>query len=1449
MPTKTDRILSYLPSTFRALPKPTALYSVVDAFGNELLQAENSLAALMLAHWVDHADKGAELIDDLARIAALYGLAPRPEESVEEFRDHLKRYVRTFLDGTVTVQGILRVTAEALGLHIADAYDQMDTWWTRGQDTLVTVEPGGDDAASLLLGVDSVSVRGQAAHAARVIGKPDLSSAFNLGSQAKLRLKVDAAVPVDIDLAGSTTLEQIVQAINDKVSGVASSEGRHLVLRSPSEGAASRLEVEEMEGDAAAHLLGLSPHSYRGSDANKAQVTGKQDLSGGADLTGTRYLRLLIDGQHLAEVDCAVQAADPGNPTNVQLEQIRQAINQVLAMDVASHDGNHLILTSPTSGFNSSIAFQPAAAQDARERLFGPIDAFHAGREARPARATGINDLSQGVDLSVRAKLHIRVDNRPPVTVSCAGTDPANTLLSEITAVLTAQLGPGIASHDGRFLQLTSPIAGTASAIVFEPLPPDEDAAEILFGIASRIFEGAAAEGARFAGISDLSAGADLAALHAMQIAVDGGKLIEVNARSEASDPRKAKPGEIAKAINTALGSGIASDDGKHLILTSPSTGDSSAIVVKPLTETRYRRFVTRAFSTDDAAQAVFGFFAREAQGTPATGTRVIGKRDLSRGIDLRETRFLRLSVDDRQAVDVDCAGARARATMIGEVVDAINAQLKEGGLEPDVASHDGQHLILTSPTMGSSSRIAFEPPRAADAMGALLLGTQPAVFRGQNATRVTFTGVADLSAGADLPANAAVKLRIDSDEFEIPLTEAAPAHKTLIEVTIAINLKFGKTIAHHDGRRLILASPSTGIGSRIEFLVPGAADVTQAIFGISAPRAYHGKDAEPAEISGQELAAKIDLHFARFLRLAINGVQPIDIDCAVGAADPNQSTLAEIVSAVNGGLTAAQIPAIARMEGNRLVLATTTTGATSRIDLLPYTEGDARALLMGEIPEETTGNDPAPAVITGETDLLAPVNLSRGGVLRLSVDGERATDVDIAGAVSGQTFLDEIVARINGIYPGLASVTDDDRLRLTSPMPGESSRLTLSPIRALELIEYPPVPAQDPLPDKSPRTVRHGDKWTVENDGVADADLKIELTAPNGIYRPGFVNLAQSLRIRLMIVLSPGDRVDLWRMPTGSVHARIIRPDGAWSDIPDAQIHADALDEQKGCGDREGGQDKAAALVLPQGRSKWAYQDCYAARFDQDCFDSAWFVGKGCVERGVFNASRFTCPPPEMESTVFASSGEPGGPVVEIRFHWLQHQPGAFTVNLPADLPERFGGRFNQARFAKAGDNPEEFKDIVTEPVTDPDFLINRIASSALLTAKRADRVPIGFVAAVMPFRKPRRLAGGSETESARLYLAEKDVSGFIELRAREPGAWGNAIAVAARKAGPARFDVTISYQAARFENARRVALGGEALPALTEDLLKPGPVGVLQAKAGGIKAGVTRDRAASND
>ncbi|HVG00747.1 MAG TPA: hypothetical protein VND68_12980, partial [Chloroflexia bacterium] len=225
MPTKTERILGYLPSTFLpAPPRSTALYAVADAFGNELLLAENSLAALMLAHWIDHADKGAEFIRDLACIAALYGLAPRgaelkgrpqgerascddlpADEMVEEFREHLRRYIRTFIEGTVTVQGVLRVTAEALGLRINGEYTGMDTWWKRRSDEVVTFEPGGSDAARKLFGTGEATATGRAVRPAEIVGVVDLSGPVDLRGASVFRFKLDDHQPVDLDLATQTT--------------------------------------------------------------------------------------------------------------------------------------------------------------------------------------------------------------------------------------------------------------------------------------------------------------------------------------------------------------------------------------------------------------------------------------------------------------------------------------------------------------------------------------------------------------------------------------------------------------------------------------------------------------------------------------------------------------------------------------------------------------------------------------------------------------------------------------------------------------------------------------------------------------------------------------------------------------------------------------------------------------------------------------------------------------------------------------------------------------------------------------------------------------------------------------------------------------------------------------------------------------------------------------------
>jgi len=272
----------------------------------------------------------------------------------------------------VTVPGILRVVAEALALPVEERPEEMEFWWKRGDDRSITRLPSGSDAAR------------------------------------------------EIALGGLTRLAEVIAAINRALGmTVARDDGGHLMLHSPTQGPSSLLEVEDTDDDAAPMLLGLAPRRYLGRDATAATVTGRPDLSTGADLREERYLRLMIDATATAEIDCA--GADPEHTT---LDEIRDAINTALGATVASHDGRHLTLRSPTTGSRSSIAFQQPAAQDATRRLFGAVYTLYSGEEAQPARVEGIRDLSSGVDLSENATIELAIDGAPPQVIECAGADP-----------------------------------------------------------------------------------------------------------------------------------------------------------------------------------------------------------------------------------------------------------------------------------------------------------------------------------------------------------------------------------------------------------------------------------------------------------------------------------------------------------------------------------------------------------------------------------------------------------------------------------------------------------------------------------------------------------------------------------------------------------------------------------------------------------------------------------------------------------------------------------------------------------------------------------------------------------------------------------------------------------------------------------------------------------------
>ncbi len=799
---------------------------------------------------------------------------------------------------------------------------------------------------------------------------------------------------------------------------------------------------------------------------------------------------------------------------------------------------------------------------------------------------TSPRDLRGGIDLSERANVRLRVDSGPSVTVNCAGVDAARTQRIEIAAALNEALAAEVANVTERSISLTSPTVGPSSAIVFETASAGDAIAEI-FGVDSLVFEGAVPTKARLAAhpVLTKSGGVNPWGASILSLAIDGGPPIEIDLRRAAKpfphferitvedfveDVESVSLDDLVEMINELLKANVAATDGERLLLNSPTTGGASRLEINSLESTRRRRFVTRAIVTDEATPAVFGFNSQEARGSSATAARLVGDRDLSQSVDLTKTRLLRLRIDGHAAVEVDCAGPRPRATTLTELVAQINQTLGAAATDlADVATHDGKHLILISPSTGADSAIAIELPRSALDK---LLGIEPDSFQGVDETSVRFVGLVDLSNGIDLDPNAAIKLGFDGQApAEISLSGPAPNHRSILEITTSINTVLKSNLAATDGKHILLNSPKKGSDSKLVFAVPAGHDATTAIFGIAAPRSYQADAASPARITGvKNLSRPLDLRGFRFLNLAVDGGAAHDVDCVAKAVKREAATLAEVVDSINSELKKAGLTKnVAAHDGLHLILTSPSVGAAAKLSFQPYAAGDARQALLGGAEANAHGAMATPASVTGKTTLLAPVNLSRRSLIRLAVDNGRARDIDIGGAVPAKTFLDEIVVKINEVFPNLASATDDDHLKLTSPAPGES-RVSVLPLRYLEVSEYQPRrrylkvdengPAPSPLPVLE---VRHGDDWLVLNDGAADTDAEICIKAPQGTVGATIVNSANGWSLRLFEVIEVGETARLSRGPRGELLAEIIAVDGNRRPVEGSQIQVGPLGSQ----------------------------------------------------------------------------------------------------------------------------------------------------------------------------------------------------------------------------------------------------------------------------------------------
>ena len=1588
MATKANRILDLLPGTFAAQPSQSPLLKLVQTYGGELQSGENALAAIMRSHWCEQADLGAQRLDDLPKLAALYGLAPHPDDGIEEFRRRLKLWVRLILEGPATVRGLLRASSILTALEIDDDDSAFDAWWHRDQDVLTTARFSGRDAGPAVFGFEQRVAVGTDAEPARISGIAGLSDSIDLGSNTFLRIAVDGDAPATVDFAAApavATPADIVERINDDLgAGIARLFGARLDIVSPTTGAASTLGIEDGPKDAAHVLLGLPPRRVSGSAAQAATFDGVVDLSGGADLSVNRFLRLRVDGTNLAEIDCA--GADPAATA---LDEVVNAINAALGLSVASHDGRMLSLSSPTTGKTSSVAFLAPAAQDAAAALFGPHPTVITGADASPAVITGTADLSSGVDLSGSARLVISYDAEPAVEVDVAGTDPERTQLPEIVAAINSALAADIARHNGRNLILNGLDAGPSGSL--EVGQADEgDASLNLLGLPPRRVAGRDARRATLHGLTDLTEGVSLAARPLLRLGIDHRPPQTFDLSSAA-----AKGPLDAAAIATALAEidgtpQSLAEDGR-LVLRSAAAGSTSRIELHPIAASVARRFVSRVPIAEDAARTAFGMLNARAAGTAATAARLAGARDLRRGVDLSAGRFLRLSVDGADPVDIDCAGPRPRNTTSEEVLDALNGTVGTGIA---TLSPDGR-LTLTSPATGTPSHLALSPPRAADALNTIL-GVGPITAQGRAASQVSFAGTVDLSAGVDLAAASRLRLAFDDgDPVEIDCAGPDPAATTPAQIAIAINVALGHNVASHDGAHVLLTSPTRGAASKVAILAPDSDDATAVILGIEPERRYRGTEALAAEIRGLvDLSGGVDLTVSRFLRLGFDTAAPVDIDCAAEAESPSAVTPGEIATAINAALP----KPVASIDTGHLILRAPGPGASSRLVVEETLSGDAAPALFGSVPTEASGEAAAPARLIGGVDLRNGVDLSERSVLRLSLNDGPPMDIDIAGEAPEVTAPDEITAAINARFPAKASISPDGHLTLTA---SGSDVLDLLPLRYFELIDYPCEPAI-----QSASGLIHGDAIFVSNSGAAAAAHDIELTAADGAASPGLVNLETGWVMRLGGAVPPGatvtvstdetglaasmtggdghllpgprveglpllpnlaypsdasramaagttdrrqivlsgqggsDLIQLTEIGRSPVAPRITLtpaerppeevPDDHWPgrlveqdeglaliDSSDAQIavvkpvsarstadlvgvpvvvrgkrtgldgaseilaeRIDALVDlrvqvddipsvteefaglalaadgplsivaQINSGATPSGLviadtiDRIEALTIPRGAGRRIYVDCLAARFDAAVFDRARFAGGPCLEQGIFNVSRFAETPRADSTPVFAPVS--GGGTADVSLRWQSHTTAAAEINLPRDMPARFGARFDMDRFALTQDAPETITGLVTEPPGDPEHFAAQLAEgsskSYLITAKSVTTVPIGFAPVELPFARPKALTGGRADRAARLYLADPGVPGFIELSASLPGKHGNRISVVICDSAPGRFDLLVSFGGARFENARLRVLGPD-LSGKPGDLSEPGPRGVLHLKAGGVRILVTRD------
>ena len=103
-------ILKYFPNFYLATDEGKLLYHVVDSIASMIQGIENDMFGVLKSHWI----KTVEDIDDLEKIAALYGIEREDYEDINQFRTKIEDVIRLYLAGPGTVPAVIEFIAIAL---------------------------------------------------------------------------------------------------------------------------------------------------------------------------------------------------------------------------------------------------------------------------------------------------------------------------------------------------------------------------------------------------------------------------------------------------------------------------------------------------------------------------------------------------------------------------------------------------------------------------------------------------------------------------------------------------------------------------------------------------------------------------------------------------------------------------------------------------------------------------------------------------------------------------------------------------------------------------------------------------------------------------------------------------------------------------------------------------------------------------------------------------------------------------------------------------------------------------------------------------------------------------------------------------------------------------------------------------------------------------------------